>query len=162
MPALLRGGSRLLDSALVTCSLQKKKTVHGPAHKCVGVGRQLETGVGRFAGAWLSPDPASQQATPKASLTWPCGGVRSEALHHTGRCLSGCTALLPDLLRGGIRLLDSALVTCSLQKKKSLLFGLEGEGAWGMLCLQGGRRKPPPGQRWNFAASLDMRPTPAG
>jgi hypothetical protein len=93
-------------------------TVHGPAHKCVGVGRQLETGVSSFAGAWLSPEPASQQATPKASLTWPCGGVRSEALHHTGRCLSGCTALLPDLLRGGIRLLDSALVTCSLQKKK--------------------------------------------
>jgi hypothetical protein len=39
-------------------------------------------------------------------------------LHLAGWCLSGCTALLSDLLRGGTGLLDSALVTCSLQKKK--------------------------------------------
>jgi hypothetical protein len=66
----------------------------------------------------LGPESCSQQVAPKASPTWPCGEVMAE-LHLAGWCLSGCTALLSELLRGGIGLLDSALVTCSLQKKKS-------------------------------------------
>ena len=83
-----------------------------------GVGRWLETGAGvNVAGAWLGPESCSQQVAPKASPTWPCGEVVAE-LHLTGWRLSGCAALLPELLRGGIWLLDSALVTCSLQKKK--------------------------------------------
>jgi hypothetical protein len=66
----------------------------------------------------LGPESCSQQVAPKASPTWPCGEVMAE-LHLAGWCLSGCTALLSDLLRGGTGLLDSALVTCSLQKKEN-------------------------------------------
>jgi hypothetical protein len=48
--------------------------------------------------------------------------IRGEVMvaHHlAGWCLSGYTAILPERLRGGTGLLDSALVTCSLQKKCS-------------------------------------------
>jgi hypothetical protein len=64
----------------------------------------------------LGPESCSQQVAPKASPTWPCGEVMAE-LHLAGWCLSGCTALSSELLRGGTGLLDSALVTCSLKKK---------------------------------------------
>jgi hypothetical protein len=64
----------------------------------------------------LGPESCSQQVAPRASPTWPCGEVMAE-LHLAGWCLSGCTALLSELLRGGPVLLDSALVTCSLKKK---------------------------------------------
>jgi hypothetical protein len=54
--------------------------------------------------------------------------------------------------------------------RMSLLVGQKGEGAWGMLCLPGIRRKSPAGHWWNSkkknwrnsAASPDMRLTPAG
>jgi hypothetical protein len=37
----------------------------------------------------------------------------------------------------------------------SLVFGLKAEGAWGMLCVQGGRLQARAERRWNFAASPD-------
>jgi hypothetical protein len=65
------------------------------------------------------PEPCSQQVVLKASPTWPCGVVMA-GLHLAGWCLSGYTALLPEFLRGGTGLLDSALVTCSFPKKQGI------------------------------------------